>query len=147
MKKIILALILTGFCFQAFAEVTSFQPSEESVKEADYGRIDAKGLKILIDSPCPFILLDARGNKWHDQNIIPGALLASYESSEEELEMIIPDKDVLIVVYCYSSTCPLATRLVQKLLHLGYKNLIEYPGGLKEWRDEINYPVDVIYNE
>lgn len=118
-----------------------FQQSEEAVKVASYGHIDAKGLYALIHSQSPFVLLDARGKKWHDANIIPGAQMASYETSQEELEEIIPQKDTLVVVYCYSFTCPLSTKLAKKLIDLGYENVVEYPAGLKEWRDIANYPV------
>ncbi len=43
--------------------------------------------------------------------MIPGARLASYEFSPEEpeeLEQIIPNQDDLIIVYCYTFTCPLS---------------------------------------
>ena len=90
------------------------------------------------------MLLDARGNQWHDGNIIPGAALAWYEDSGEEFEKIIPDVETLVVVYCYSFTCPLSPRLATKLVELGYRNVVEYPAGLKEWRDIANYPVDTI---
>lgn len=115
--------------------------SEEAVKLATYGHIDARGLKALMDANPSFLLLDARGNKWNDGTMIPGAILASYELSQEELEQIIPSKNDLIVVYCYTFTCPLSRYLTDKLVELGYNNVLEYPGGLKEWRDIAEYPV------
>ncbi len=148
MKKTLFSLLLVTFCFFSFIEAVvegeRFLQSEEAVKLAKYGHIDAKGLKALIDSQIPFILLDARGQNWHDGNIIPGAKLASYETSEEELALIIPDSDTLVVVYCFSFTCPLSTKLAQNLVEWGYKNVVEYPAGLKEWRDIANYPVAAI---
>lgn len=60
------------------------------------------------------------------------------------MNLIIPDKDSLVVFYCYSFGCPLSPRLALKLVDWGYANLIEYPAGLKEWRDVANYPVDII---
>jgi rhodanese-related sulfurtransferase len=94
-----------------------------------------------MDANTAFLLLDARGNKWNDGNIIPGAKFASYEFSKEELEQIIPSQNDLIVVYCYSFTCPLSRYLTDKLIELGYNNVLEYPGGLKEWRESAEYPV------
>lgn len=149
MKKTILSLILSCLCAtslcQASIEGERFLQSEEAVKSATYGHIDAKGLKVLIDSGVSFVLLDARGNQWHDGNIIPGAVLAWYDDSAEDFEMIIPDKETLVLVYCYSFTCPLSPRLAAKLVELGYQNVVEYPAGLKEWRDIANYPVDTIH--
>lgn len=147
MKKIIMFLliastILTPVINYAFSENEICIPSLESIKYASYGNIDAKGLKAMIDSKTPFILLDARGKKWNDINILPGAQFASNEYSFEEISSIIPDCDSLIVVYCFTSTCPLGNRLIDYLLQLGYKNIVKYPGGLYEWRDLAGYPVE-----
>lgn len=147
MKKALLILFLTfTVCssFSLFADGDRFEQSEESVKNAKYGHIDAKALLGLIESQTPFVLLDARGDKWHDGNIIPNAKLASYEYSEEELKSIIGNKEDLIVVYCFSFNCPLSRRLADKLVDNGYKNVIEYPAGLKEWRDIAGYPIEEI---
>jgi len=147
MKKI-LQLAITTLCMQTLAysaiDNERFKQSEEAVQTALYGHIDAKGLQALIDSKTPFVLLDARGNKWHDHNRIPGAILASYETPDEELVSIIGDQETLVVLYCFSFTCPLSERLAKKLVALGYTNVIEYPAGLQEWRDIAGYPVDVI---
>ncbi len=140
-------LTLTSLLTSPFAtaiEGDRFLQSEEAVQTAVYGHIDARGLKSLIDAKTPLTLLDARGDKWHDNSIIPGALLASYEYTPEELQRLIPHADSLVVVYCFSFTCPLSTRLAVKLVELGYTNVIEYPAGLKEWRDVAGYPVEDI---
>lgn len=148
MRKIIFSLSIASICLFSFTDAVlegeRFQQSEEAVSSATYGHIDAKGLKALIDSQLPFFLLDARGFNWHDRTLIPGAMLAFYEDSEEQLSEIAPDKDALIVVYCFSFNCPLSRRLAQKLVDLGYANVIEYPAGLREWRDIAHYPIEVI---
>lgn len=121
-----------------------FLQSEEAVRSSSYGHIDAKALKALMETGTPFVLLDARGDKWHDDNLIPGALLASYEYSAEQIRALIPNVNSLVVVYCFSFTCPLSPRLAEHLISLGYKNVLEYPAGLKEWRDVAGYPVEII---
>jgi rhodanese-related sulfurtransferase len=141
--------IITSFSL-IFTSISAFDPliesrcvqSEIAVTTAEYGHIDAKGLKSLIDSGLPIVILDARGHKWSDPNKLPGALSASYESSFDELETIIPTQQTLVVVYCYSSTCPLCCKLARRLVEFGYDNVVEYPGGLKEWRDIAEYPVE-----
>lgn len=130
MRKIILLLVFV---------MISFISNVEAVQ-----MIDASTLKEMIDSQAPFILLDARGDHWNDRNIIPGAKLAASDFSEERLRSLIPDKMSLIVVYGFSATCPKAHLLVEKLTSLGYENVIEYPDGLKVWRDVSGYPVDEI---
>lgn len=126
------------------AEGERFLQSEEAVRTAAYGHIDARALKALLDAKTSLVLLDARGNKWHDNSLIPGAQLASYEYTSEELHRLIPHADSLVVVYCFSFACPLSTRLAVKLVEMGYTNVVEYPAGLKEWRDVAGYPVEEI---
>ena len=140
----LLAILLTSTFSYAVEEGARYLQSEEAVKSATYGHIDARALKNLMDANVPFILLDARGKKWNDKNIIPGAKQASYEYSLEELQQIIPNFDTLVVVYGYSFTCPLSRKLADRLIECGYHYVIEYPGGLKEWRDVANYSVNNI---
>lgn len=148
MNKTIVILMTSLFAvtssFAADIEGSRFLQSEEAVKLATYGHLDARALKALLDSNTPLTLLDARGDKWHDGHIIPGAKLASYEYTEEALKQAAPYRDGLVIVYCYSFTCPLSGRLADKLVQLGYSHVIEYPAGLKEWRDVANYPVEPI---
>ncbi|MBA3816967.1 MAG: rhodanese-like domain-containing protein [Parachlamydiaceae bacterium] len=147
MKKILFCL-LSSLCFYssigAVVEGERFPQSEEAVQLATYGHIDAKGLMNLIGAGIPHLMLDARGNEWHDGNIIPGALLAFYDYSSEQLSQLVPQKNTLVVVYCHSFSCPLSDRLAQKLVSLGYENVLEYPGGLVEWRDIAAYPIEKI---
>lgn len=147
MKKVLfylfISLSLVSF-LAATIEGERFQQSAEAVQLTRYGHIDAKGLKALIDSQTSLTLLDARGLEWHDGTIIPGAKLAFYENTAEELRLIVPNKESLIIVYCFSFTCPLSDRLAQKLIDLGYNHVLEYPAGLKEWRDIAEYPIEII---
>jgi rhodanese-related sulfurtransferase len=133
-----------SFVCEADIEGSRFQQSIEAVKSATFGHIDAKGLFALMDSQTPFVLLDARGEQWHDGDKIPGANLAWYLDSEEVFDRLIPSKETLVVVYCFSFSCPLSGRLASKLVKLGYSNVIEYPAGLQEWREIANYPVERI---
>ncbi len=148
MKKFIFSILFATLCIASISidalEGERFKQSEEAVKLTSFGHIDAKGLKSLIDSQTSFILVDSRGNLWNDGNIIPGAILASYQDPAEVLKALFPYKNDLIVLYCYSFTCPLSDRLAHKLIDLGYTNIIEYPAGLKEWRDIAGYPIDHI---
>lgn len=114
--------------------------SKEAVQPAKH--IDTEGLKALMDSHASFVLLDARGEKYHDESIIPGAKLAFYKDSKEKLTSMIPDKSTLVIVYCFSPACPLAGRLAKKLIDLGYTQVMEYPGGIEDWSK--HYPVETL---
>lgn len=146
MNKITLSIVAAALCFTAHLPAAidgeRFQQSIEAIINATYGHIDTQGLKALLDAKTPLVLLDARGMNWHDGTIIPGAVLAWHQDTEEQLAALIPNKQDLVIVYCYSFDCPLSQRLATRLLALGYKNVVEYPGGLQEWRDIANHPVD-----
>lgn len=109
MKKNIMSLLLMSLCITSMigASIAGTSSNQTEVKLADYGHIDAKGLKALTDSKTAFVLLDARGKDFSDANKIPGAIMASYKNSPEELDLIVPYTDTLVVVYCYTSTCPI----------------------------------------
>ena len=56
---------------------------------------------------------------------------------ERDIEVLIPNKEAEIVLYCgggYRSA--LAAEVLQKM---GYKNVISMDGGIKAWREK-NYP-------
>ena len=91
MKEISLFVLIATFCicvynYADFGNGECFLQPKETVQSAVYGNIDAKGLKSMIDSKVGFTLLDARGNNWKDNNIIPGAKMASHEFATEELQ-------------------------------------------------------------
>ena len=130
MKKFILFIVFV---------LVSFVSNMEAVTT-----IDTETLKEVMESGSPFILLDARGDHWNDRNIIPGAKLAASDFSEARLASLIPSKESLIIVYAFSASCPKGRMLVDKLMSLGYQNIMEYPEGLKVWRDVSGYPVDEI---
>lgn len=139
MKNILLFLLIICATMSSFVYGDSRTVETEEVVTS--GHVDAKGLKALMDTGASFVLLDARGDKWNDNAIIPGAHLAWHEDDEFKM---IPHKDALVIVYCYSWKCPYAPKLVKKLIKLGFENVVEYSAGLKDWRDIAGYPVDTI---
>ncbi len=44
-------------------------------------------------------------------------------------------KDETIVVYCASFDCQASTNAAQKLLSMGYTDVLDYKGGLKEYKE------------
>ncbi|MHB8173280.1 MAG: rhodanese-like domain-containing protein [Nitrospirota bacterium] len=39
-----------------------------------------------------------------------------------------------MIVYCGSFECTLSTKASEILLNMGYENVMEYEGGLKDWK-------------
>ena len=95
--------------------------------------IDAKGLKALLDTKAPMVLLDARSGKYDDGQRIPGAKQMNPDATDADIAKAAPSKDALIVAYCTSLKCPASKMLAENLVKLGYKNVIKYPGGIEEW--------------
>ncbi len=115
---------------------------KETLSMSTYGHIDAKTLKNLIDTKTPMVILDARGQNWDDGRRIPGAKSLPAGSSSEDIAQSVPDKNALIVVYCGSYECPASQYLVEKLVSEGYTHILEYSGGIKEWVEKANYPIE-----
>lgn len=89
--------------------------------------------KIVTEKTAP--IFDARTGKWDDGSRIPGAKTLSAENSEDEICAAIPDKNQPVLVYCGSKQCPASRKLAEKLISLGYTNVMEYSDGIKGWRD------------
>ena len=90
-------------------------------------------LENMIESSIPMVLLDARSGKWDDKSRVPGARSLNDKSTKDEVAGIIKSKDTLVVTYCSSLKCGASNKLYIHLKKLGYKNVLEYPFGIKGW--------------
>lgn len=108
-------------------------PAAKADSGDGYGTIDGVALKKLIDSKLPVVIIDARSAKWDDGKRIPGAISLTTESSDDAVASALPSKDGLIVSYCSNLKCPASAKLAEKLVGLGYKNVLKYPEGLEDW--------------
>lgn len=108
----------------------------------NYGHIDAKTLKNLVDTSTSMLILDARTQKWDDGRRVPGAVSLPADSSLETIRGAAPHKEALIVIYCGAYECPASKILAEKMVDAGYRHILEYAGGMKEWADVLNYPIE-----
>lgn len=114
----------------------------KTVVEAEgCGTIDMMGLEALINSQTPMVLIDARTNKYFDGTLILGAKRLHIESSQADIEKLLPEKNALIVVYCAGVGCPASKMLASRLIKEGYKNVIDYHHGIREWKAH-NKPIE-----
>ena len=100
--------------------------------------INTTVLENMIESSIPMVLVDARSGKWDDKSRIPGAQSLNDGSTKEEVAGIIKSKDALVVTYCSSLQCGASNKLYIHLKKLGYKNVLEYPFGIKGWLESGN---------
>lgn len=89
----------------------------------------------LYKSREKFILLDIRPQEMYQREHIKGARnLFIVRSTTPQIEEMLPDKNAKIVVYCSSKSCPMSFQAAKHLLRLGYTNVLNYAGGIAEWR-------------
>ena len=99
-----------------------------------YEQITAEDAKKIMDSGDKHIVLDTREQDEFDEGHIPGAILIPYTEIESKAEEILPDKDMLILVYCRSGRR--SKIAAESLAKLGYTNVKEF-GGIIDWPYEV----------
>jgi len=55
---------------------------------------------------------------------------------EKRVERANGGKARTVVVYCASDDCPASTRAAERLEKAGFKEVLDYKGGVKAWRAE-----------
>ena len=129
MKRIIL-LIIAGLLL-----LSGCGKKENSV-EITYEKISmSEGLK-RMESDKDFILLDVRRADEFAAGHIPGAVNLPNEQIGKAEISSLPDKNQTIYIYCRSGNR--SKQAADKLLALGYTNLIEF-GGILDYTGELEY--------
>ena len=99
-------------------------------------KINLSQAKKLLDDE-EVIFIDARDNWDFDEGHIKGAInLPEYKFEDLVPEEIIPDKNILYVVYCSDEDCGTSEKLAEKLAKKGYANLLVFEGGWNSWLKE-----------
>ena len=101
--------------------------------------ISREELKRKIENNEKFILLDIRSEKAFCKRHIKGAISLNIRKiwrAEQEFE-----KDEEIIVYCASFSCIKSLRVANMLEEMGFKNVKDYEGGLREWISA-GYPIE-----
>ena len=142
MKKISVLLIAHFIMFfSAFPAQAAEKTPEELVRDAKAAikELSVDEVKKIVDEKKDIIvLLDVRDSNELEQGIIPGAINISRGQLEFKVQMVLPDRNAKIIVYCgLDLRAPLATKTLNDL---GYKNAVNMIGGLKAWK-EAGYPI------
>lgn len=124
MKKI-LPLILASLALTACGAAT---------KESSYQQISMDEALALMPEEDNYILLDVRTVEEFACGHIPGAINVPNESIGENEVVELPDKDQKIYVYCRSGNR--SKQASEKLIKLGYKNIVEI-GGILDYHGGI----------
>ena len=99
-----------------------------------YEQISAEEAKAIMDTEKEYIIIDARTGSEFAEGHIEGAILIPEYEIAERAEKELPNKDVLILVYCRSGRRSKIAS--EELVKLGYTNVKEF-GGIIDWPYEI----------
>src|SRR3569832_1760144 len=100
--------------------------SPDTKSSKAYGRIDTKGLEMLISSGVALVILDKRSGQWDDGKRIATAQVLPDVVTAKQAAKFIPTKHSLVVEYCSNIHCPASSNLAKLLLELGYSNILKY---------------------
>ncbi|MFP3983201.1 MAG: rhodanese-like domain-containing protein [Desulfurivibrionaceae bacterium] len=100
-------------------------------------------LKEMMAKDKDFLLVNVLLPKQFNQEHIPGSvnIPVNDENFEQKFEEKAESKDRKIVVYCASFDCKASPNAAERLEKLGYKEVYDYQGGIKDWK-EASYPVE-----
>ena len=104
-------------------------------KKEIVSRITADKLyKDIVSMRADLLVINVLSNEYYEDCHIQGSInipLDQFEKNAVNLE-----RDKKIVIYCASYLCS-ASKRASKILHsMGFRNLLVYEGGTKEWREK-----------
>lgn len=105
-----------------------------SDKTNTYRSISMDEAVVMMEQEQGYIILDVRRPDEFAEGHIPNAINVANESIGTDEIAQLPDKDQLILVYCRSGRR--SKEAAQKLVKLGYTNIVEF-GGILDWKGEI----------
>jgi rhodanese-related sulfurtransferase len=94
--------------------------------------ISMSHLKRMIDGGERFRLLDVRDKEDYAKEHIKGAASLPLDSLDEAKKLFQPSDT--IVVYCDSYVCSASTSAAEMLAKIGFTNVRDYKGGIREWK-------------
>ena len=131
MKKLLI-LCMTFLCILTGCGNTDSAKNTE--QNSSYQQVSMEEGLELMKEDSGYILLDVRRDDEFEEGHIPGAINIPNESIGTEEIAELPDKNQTIYVYCRSGNR--SKQASQKLVDLGYKDVIEF-GGIIDYSGEI----------
>jgi rhodanese-related sulfurtransferase len=103
--------------------------------KASLAEIARDDLVALLESGEALVLIDALGPISYGAAHLPGAINISPERVDALAGRRIPGLDDLVVVYCANPSCESSVEVAERLVELGYRNVLHYAGGKEDWTD------------
>ncbi len=106
-----------------------------AVEQSTYQQISQEEARNMMDGQEDVIILDVREQEEYDSGHIPGAVLLSVGSIDEDsAAAVIPEMDSAVLVYCRSGNR--SRNAAAALAELGYTQVYEF-GGINDWPYEV----------
>ncbi|OGT07178.1 MAG: lipid hydroperoxide peroxidase [Gammaproteobacteria bacterium GWF2_41_13] len=107
----------------------------------DIKTITRNELLEIINENKEAIIVDVLDRSSYEKEHIPKAISIPLAELAVNAEKILPNKQAAIIVYCVGFECLASTQAVNTLVSLGYVNVMDYKGGLQDYR-EANLPME-----
>ena len=107
---------------------------EETPGLGEYVRITATQAKEMMAATEEFVLLDVRTPEEFAEGYIEGAILIPHTEIAARATTELPEKDMMILVYCRSGRR--SEEAARSLLELGYTKVYDF-GGIIDWPYQI----------
>ncbi len=112
---------------------------------ADLKKISTEEAKAIYDKGTA-LFLDARGFKLYQIETIMGSLSLPPKKFSQLQGLLPANKDAKIVSFCNGYKCHKSDKLAEKLVKAGYTDVVVYPGGYPEWKEN-DHPLMGIVRE
>ncbi|MBO5451011.1 MAG: rhodanese-like domain-containing protein [Lachnospiraceae bacterium] len=103
-------------------------------KNMTYTSITMEEAKDIFQNSGDYIILDVRRADEFSEGHIPGAINYANEDILQDKPEVLPDLEQTIYVYCRSGRR--SKEAADKLVQMGYTNIIEI-GGILDWNGEL----------
>ena len=117
-------------------EVSSQDKDNKQEETMTYTSISMQEAFLQLNNAQDYVLLDVRRADEFAAGHIPNAINIANETIDKTIVNSLPNKNQLIFVYCRSGRR--SKEASQKLVELGYTNIVEI-GGILDWPGDIEY--------
>lgn len=98
----------------------------KTINRGELSELMFRGEKIKI--------VDVLPTEHYKEEHIKGAISLPLDDIETKAKDLLK-KNEKIIVYCASFDCLASTKAAEKLMKLGFKNVLDYKGGLKDYEE------------
>jgi rhodanese-related sulfurtransferase len=107
--------------------------SVKTLRENGIGFLTADQLQQKLLSGAPPIVVNVLSADNYRESHIKGSINIPYDQVAQWAPRLIPDLNAEVVVYCANYKCPASIEAGKTLKRLGYTNVHDFKGGMKEW--------------